>query len=106
MRHGQKQDLKIIVLKETTYRAIEKTVAAGFTYHFNDQLNFGGRLRYFGSRPLIEDNSVRSDSSTLVNLQGSYQFNKNFQAQLELFNVFDQKLMILNTTMLHALDRI
>jgi outer membrane receptor protein involved in Fe transport len=72
--------------------AIEKTLAAGFTYHVNDQLNFGGRLRYFGSRPLIEDNSVRSDSSTLVNLQGSYQFNKNFQAQLELFNVFDQKV--------------
>lgn len=72
--------------------AIEKTLAAGFTYHFNDQLNFGGRLRYFGSRPLIEDNSVRSDSSTLVNLQGSYKFNKNFQAQLELFNVFDQKM--------------
>lgn len=72
--------------------AIEKTVAAGFTYHFKEQLNFGGRLRYFGSRPLIEDNSVRSDSSTLVNLQGSYQFNKNFQAQLELFNVFDQKI--------------
>lgn len=48
-------------------------------------------LKYFSSRPLIEDNSVRSDSSTLVNLQGSYQFNKNFLAQVELFNVFDQK---------------
>lgn len=71
--------------------AIEKTIAAGFTYKLNDQINFGGRLRYFGSRPLIEDNSVRSDSSTLVNLQGSYQFNKNFLAQVEVFNVFDQK---------------
>ncbi|RLZ07237.1 TonB-dependent receptor [Acinetobacter sp. 2JN-4] len=72
--------------------AIEKTLAAGFTYKLSDKLNFGGRLRYFGTRPLIEDNSVRSKSSTLVNLQSSYQFNKNLQGQLEIFDVFDRKI--------------
>ncbi|MDD2785125.1 MAG: TonB-dependent receptor [Sulfuricurvum sp.] len=49
--------------------AIEKVVSVGISINdYNDW--FGGmRLRYFGSRALIEDNSVRSEPSTLVNLK-------------------------------------
>jgi hypothetical protein len=36
---------------------------------------FGGlRVRYFGPRPLIEDNSVRSNSSTPVSARLGYKF--------------------------------
>ena len=34
----------------------------------------GARLRYFGQRPLVEDNSVHSKASTLVNLQVGYRY--------------------------------
>lgn len=72
--------------------AIEKTLSAGISYKLNDQWSFGGRLRYFGPRALIEDNSVRSDSSTIVNLLASYQLNKNIFTQIELLNVLDKKV--------------
>ncbi|MGH8532029.1 MAG: hypothetical protein ACREV1_04680 [Gammaproteobacteria bacterium] len=44
--------------------AIETVIAAGVTI---DDLKGGLRVRYFGPRPLIEDNSVRSASTTLLN---------------------------------------
>ena len=34
------------------------------------------QVRYFGARPLIEDNSVRADSSTLTNMRIGYSFTK------------------------------
>ena len=51
----------------------------------------GFHLRYFGPRPLIEDNSVRSDSSTLANLSVGYRISKNWNAFLDVFNLFDSK---------------
>jgi outer membrane receptor protein involved in Fe transport len=53
--------------------------------------NFFGNVgvRYFGSRPLIEDNSVRSDSSTLVNSRIGYKIAKSFHLALDIFNLFD-----------------
>jgi outer membrane receptor protein involved in Fe transport len=50
------------------------------------------RLRYFGPRPLTEDNSVRSQSSTLVNARIGYEFYKNWRVTLDVFNVFDSKV--------------
>ena len=53
---------------------------------------FGGvRLRHFGSRPLIEDNSVRSTSSTLVNMRVGYRMNRQWQLTLDVLNLFDRK---------------
>lgn len=72
--------------------AIEKTLSAGFIYKPYGKWNVGARLRYFGARPLIEDNSVRSQSSTLANIQSTYQFNKNFLGQVELLNVFNRQV--------------
>jgi len=52
---------------------------------------FGGaRLRYFGPRPLIEDNSVRSKSSTLVNIQGGYRITNGIELELAVLNLFDR----------------
>jgi outer membrane receptor protein involved in Fe transport len=49
------------------------------------------RLRYFGPRPLIEDNSVRSESSTLVDSRVGYEFYKNWRLLLDVFNIFNAK---------------
>ena len=49
------------------------------------------RLRYFGPRPLIEDNSVRSDSSALTNLRIGYRFDKRTQLVLDVYNLFDRE---------------
>jgi outer membrane receptor protein involved in Fe transport len=46
-------------------------------------------FRYFSSYPLIEDDSVRSDPSLLVNLRGVYQFDKTWKLQLDVLNLFN-----------------
>ncbi len=56
-----------------------------------DSWSGGLRLRYFGSRPLIEDNSVRSPSSLLVNLRASYQAGVKQKWSLDLLNLFNRK---------------
>ncbi|HET6515751.1 MAG TPA: TonB-dependent receptor [Thermodesulfovibrionales bacterium] len=50
------------------------------------------QLRYLGPRPLIEDNSVRSGSSTTLNGRIGYKFTKNLMAYLEGFNILDAKV--------------
>jgi outer membrane receptor protein involved in Fe transport len=52
---------------------------------------FGGmRLRYLGAAPLIEDNSVRAPSSTLVNLDIGRRFGKRWKLTLGVYNLFDR----------------
>jgi len=48
-------------------------------------------FRYFSSYPLIEDNSVRSNSSMLVNARAAYQFNKTWSARLDILNLFNSQ---------------
>ena len=69
--------------------SIETVIASGITVH--DLYGFFGsvRVRYFGPRALIEDDSVRSKASTLVNLQAGYQLTKRWSVALDVFNVFD-----------------
>jgi outer membrane receptor protein involved in Fe transport len=50
------------------------------------------QLRYFGPRPLIEDNSERSKSSTTLNGRLGYKFSKKLLVYLEGFNLFDSKV--------------
>lgn len=47
------------------------------------------RLRYFGPRPLTEDNAVRSRATSLVNLQAGYQFSPRLRLTGDVFNLFD-----------------
>jgi hypothetical protein len=54
---------------------------------------FGGiRLRHFGPRPLIEDNSVRSKSTSIVNGEVGYQFSPKVRLTVEGFNIFDAEV--------------
>lgn len=49
------------------------------------------QLRYFGPRPLTEDNRVRSDSTATLNGRIGYKINKNTRIELEGFNLTDRK---------------
>jgi len=48
--------------------------------------------RYFGPRPLVEDNSVRSTSSTIFNAQVSYRFTTWAKLTADGFNLFDAQV--------------
>ena len=54
---------------------------------------FGGlQWRYFGPRPLIEDNSVRSHATAVFNGRIGYKFSRAVRAELEGFNLTDRKV--------------
>jgi outer membrane receptor protein involved in Fe transport len=66
-------------------------VAASATVH--DLWGFFGslRLRYFGPRALIEDDSVRSPATVLLSARVGYQFNKTWTLSAELFNLLNRE---------------
>jgi hypothetical protein len=47
------------------------------------------RLRYIGPRPLIEDNSVRSASTSLINAQVGYHLSSQIHVVLDAFNLLN-----------------
>jgi outer membrane receptor protein involved in Fe transport len=49
------------------------------------------KLRHLGPRPLIEDNSVRSSGTTLVNARAGYRFENRMRIQVDAFNLFNVK---------------
>jgi hypothetical protein len=49
------------------------------------------QLRYFGPRPLIEDNSVRSPGTTLAYARVGYQVSRDVKVSLDVFNLFDRR---------------
>jgi outer membrane receptor protein involved in Fe transport len=70
--------------------AVVTTANVGITV---DQLGhwFGAlRWRYFGPRPLVEDNAVRSSSSSVTNLRVGYRLGPKTQLSLDVFNLFDK----------------
>ena len=75
--------------------AVEGVVSAGISF---DNVSFGHwgsffgglRLRYFGPRPLIEDNSERSHSSSLLNARAGYHFANGLDLRLDVFNLLNR----------------
>ena len=47
------------------------------------------RWRYFGPRALVEDNTVRSKATSLVNLTAGYKFTPSVRLALDVFNLFN-----------------
>ncbi len=68
-----------------------RTMSGGLAYA-EGPWSGGLRLRYFGPRPLIEDNSERSGSSTLVNAKVGYAVTKQVRFGFEVLNLFDRKV--------------
>ena len=50
------------------------------------------RLRHFGPRPLLEDNSVESRQTTIVNGEIGYQFSEKVRLTAEGFNLLNAKV--------------
>ncbi|HEY9454197.1 MAG TPA: TonB-dependent receptor [Bradyrhizobium sp.] len=65
-------------------------IAAGGVTFGGDTGWFGAlRGRYFGPRPLIEDDSVRSQSSLIFNARAGYKFDNGVRLQLDVLNLFN-----------------
>ena len=67
-------------------------IASGAVTFGNDTGWFGAlKGRYFGPRPLIEDDSVRSLSSLIFNARAGYRFDNGLRVQLDVLNLFNAK---------------
>jgi len=47
------------------------------------------RFRYFGPRPLVEDDSARSDATTLVSLEAGYRLSRRARVSVDVFNLLN-----------------
>ena len=65
--------------------------AAGVTLGDGPGWFGAARLRYFGARPLLEDNSQRSRATALVNARAGYWFESGVRVQLDAFNLLNSK---------------
>ena len=72
--------------------AVERTLSVGASMAASGPWAGGVRLRHFGGRPLIADNSVRAPASTLVNLNLGYRISPGVQVRTEVLNLFDRKV--------------
>ncbi len=68
--------------------SIDRVLAAGVTFENPDGFYGSARLRHFGPRPLIEDGSIESDSSTVVNATIGFR-RERYDLRVDLLNVFD-----------------
>ncbi|MDN3512245.1 MAG: TonB-dependent receptor [Candidatus Jettenia sp.] len=73
--------------------AIDSVISAGIAFHQPGERGLFSelRLRYFGPRPLTEDNSIRSGSTSLLSAKVGYNFNKNWTLSVEGFNLLDNR---------------
>jgi hypothetical protein len=67
--------------------AVETVASLGVTVEPTHRVFGSVRLRYFGPRPLIEDDSVRSEATRLVNAQAGYQVRRGLRAAVDIFNL-------------------
>lgn len=71
--------------------AVARTANLGLTLDRHGPWFGSLRLRYFGPRPLIEDNSVRAASSLLANLRLGCRIEPRTQIALDVYNLFDRR---------------
>jgi hypothetical protein len=65
-------------------------VASGGVTFGGDTGWFGAlRARYFGPRPLVENDSVRSQQSLIFNARAGYKFDNGLRLQLDVLNLFN-----------------
>ncbi len=71
--------------------SIQRVASLGVTYDPGGKWFASIQTRYFGPRPLIEDNTVTSRSTNLTNLRLGYRIDKTWQVRLDLLNIFNRK---------------
>lgn len=72
--------------------AVGRVVSAGASVDGYKRMFGSIRVRYFGPRALIEDDSVRSKATSLVNLQAGYQVSPHLRIVADVFNLFDAQV--------------
>jgi TonB dependent receptor/TonB-dependent Receptor Plug Domain len=72
--------------------AIGSAATAGVSVHELGPWSASAFVRYFGPRPLVEDDSVRSTSSTIVNVQASCKVTAWARVRVDVFNLFDARV--------------
>jgi TonB dependent receptor/TonB-dependent Receptor Plug Domain len=72
--------------------AVATTANLGLTVDRLGPWSGGVRLRYFGPRPLIEDASLHSASTSLVSLRVGYKVSANTQLSLDVHNLLNRKV--------------
>ncbi len=71
--------------------SVEMVIAAGATVDHIRGVFGSLRLRHFGPRALVEDNSVRSDATSLLNLAAGYKVNERVRLTIDVFNLLDAR---------------
>ncbi len=71
--------------------AVERVASLAVTLRERDRWLASLQLRHLGARPLVEDDSVRAGSMTLVNLRLGWRLNRSTRLQLDVFNLFDRE---------------
>jgi len=71
--------------------AIEGTGQLALTVDNDGPYSASLKLRYFGPRPLIEDNSARSRSSMTLNGRFGWKIRKNLALEVEAFNITNRR---------------
>jgi outer membrane receptor protein involved in Fe transport len=71
--------------------AVDKV--ASFGAALNDVGRWSGafQLRWFGPRPLVEDDSVRSSATAIAYLRAGYRLDRRWQVTADVFNLFDRR---------------
>jgi catechol 2,3-dioxygenase-like lactoylglutathione lyase family enzyme len=72
--------------------ALDRVISAGITFEPRQKLFGSVRVRHFGPRPLLEDASVTSRSTTLWNGGLGYRLSTKARLVTEVFNLFDAKV--------------
>ena len=70
--------------------SIPLIVSAGLNAEFDNGYSLGARVRHFGRYPLIEDNSVKSNGSTLLNLRFAKRW-QQLSLSADLLNALNSK---------------
>ncbi|HVY05343.1 MAG TPA: TonB-dependent receptor [Burkholderiales bacterium] len=71
--------------------SLEKVVSFGVTVDSIGPWYGMLQYRYFGPRPLIEDDSVRSKSTQITNLRVGYKIDPKWRVHMDVYNLFDRK---------------
>ncbi len=69
--------------------SVESVISLGAVVDSGGRVFGGVRLRHFGGRALVEDDSVRSQSTSLVNAQVGARLARHVSLVLDIFNLFD-----------------
>lgn len=71
--------------------SIDRVVSFGATVTDLGRWYGAFQFRYFGPRPLVEDNSVRSKATAIAYARVGYKVNPKTRLTLDVFNLFDRK---------------